>query len=64
MRLENHKFQDTYAKSFIFKLFAFKFINTNISLFYTAFIDQNFDSLYYLIVGMALQKAVQIFGTK
>lgn len=39
MKLENHKYTDSYEKSFIFKLFAFKFINTNISLFYTAFID-------------------------
>eukprot|EP00347_Sterkiella_histriomuscorum_P016772 403351910 len=64
MKLENHKYADTYEKSFIFKLFAFKFINTNISLFYTAFIDQNFNSLYYLIIGMALQKCVQIFAFK
>ncbi|CDW83357.1 anoctamin-like protein [Stylonychia lemnae] len=64
MKLENHKYADTYEKSFIFKLFAFKFINTNISLFYTAFFDQNFISLYYLIVGMVIQKSLQIFVFK
>ena len=36
------------------------FVNTNLQLFYTAFIDKNYISLYYLIVGMVLQKNMQI----
>ena len=56
--LENHKYQDTYERSYIFKLFLFKFINTNITLFYTAFYDRNFNELYYLIIGMVIQKVI------
>lgn len=64
VRLENHKYYDSYEKSYVFKLFVFKFINTNISLFYTAFIDQNFESLYFVLVGMIIQKIVQILLVK
>ncbi len=42
MRWENHKYHDSYETSFVFKLFIFKFINTNISIFYTAFRIGNF----------------------
>jgi hypothetical protein len=50
-------------------MFIFKFINTNISIFYTAFIadrnDKNkFDNLYYLLLGMAGTKSIKIFILK
>jgi hypothetical protein len=69
VNLENHKFLDSFEKSFVFKMFIFKFINTNISIFYTAFIadrnDKNkFDNLYYLLLGMAGTKSVKIFILK
>ena len=51
---ENHKYQDSYEKSYVYKIFIFKFVNTNLSLFYTAFNDRNFHTLYYLLLGMAL----------
>lgn len=35
--IENHKYYDSYEKSYVYKMFIFKFINTNLSLFYTAF---------------------------
>lgn len=37
VNLENHKYEDSYERSYVYKLFIFKFINTNISIFYTAF---------------------------
>ena len=55
--MENHKYQDTYESSFVYKLFLFKFINTNLQLFYEAFISRDFNSLYYLIIGMVIQKS-------
>jgi Calcium-activated chloride channel len=66
---ENHKFLDSYEKSYVFKMFIFKFINTNISIFYTAFIlnrnDKNkFDNLYYMLLAMAGTKSVKIFFLK
>jgi hypothetical protein len=69
VNLENHKFLDSFEKSFVFKMFIFKFINTNISIFYTAFIadrnDKNkFDNLYYLLLGMAGTKSIKIFILK
>ncbi len=64
LKLENHKYSDTYEKSFIFKLFLFKFVNTNLSLFYTAFNNQNFDQLYYLLVGLIIQKGVEMIFFK
>jgi hypothetical protein len=48
VNLENHKYEDSYEKSYVFKIFIFKFINTNISIFYTAFrgyIDDGTDGL-------------------
>lgn len=39
---ENHKYKDTYEKSYVYKIFIFKFVNTNLSLFYTAFNDRDF----------------------
>lgn len=42
VKLENHKYRDSYETSYVFKLFIFKFINTNLSIFYTAFVYQNF----------------------
>lgn len=64
LKLENHKYSDTYEKSFIFKLFFFKFVNTNLSLFYTAFNNQNFDELYYLLVGLIIQKGFEMIFFK
>ena len=70
VNIENHKYPHTYERSYIFKLFAFKFINTNITLFYTAFLaeekdqDARLNQLYYLIVGMLIQKVIQIFFLK
>jgi len=52
--LENHATEDEYERSFVFKLFAFKFINTNMPLFYLGFIERNFLDLYYHLVGMTL----------
>lgn len=37
--LENHKYESTYIKSFTFKIFIFKFFNTNISLAYTIYMS-------------------------
>lgn len=56
MKQENHKYKDSYERTFTYKLFIFKFINTNISLFYTAFVERSFSSLYTLLLGMVLQK--------
>lgn len=69
VNLENHKFVDSFEKSYVFKMFIFKFINTNISILYTAFIadrnDKNkFDNLYYLLLGMAGTKSIKIFFLK
>lgn len=69
VNLENHKFLDSFEKSYVFKMFIFKFINTNISIFYTAFIserqDRNrFDNLYYMLLGMAATKSIKIFFLK
>lgn len=64
VNFENHKYKDSYEKSYVYKIFIFKFVNTNLSLFYTAFNDRDFSSLYYLILGMAMTKAVQIFLLK
>ncbi len=64
VNLENNKYQDSYEKSYVYKLFIFKFVNTNMSLFYTAFNDKDFNSLYYLILGMAITKAVMILIMK
>lgn len=66
---ENHKYSESYEKSYVFKMFIFKFINTNISIFYTAFIsnsgDSNkFDNLYYMLLGMAATKSIKIFILK
>ena len=66
---ENHKYLESYEKSYVFKMFIFKFINTNISIFYTAFIsnrnDSNkFDNLYYMLLGMAATKSIKIFILK
>ena len=58
MKLENHKYTDSYERSFIYKLFAFKFVNPNISLFYTAFIEQSVYNLDYLLLGMVIQKSI------
>jgi len=69
VNLENHKFLDSFEKSYVFKMFIFKFINTNISIFYTAFFsggnDQNrFDNLYYMLLAMAGTKSIKIFFLK
>jgi Calcium-activated chloride channel len=64
VKFENHKYKDSYEKSYVYKLFIFKFVNTNLSLFYTAFNDRDFNSLYYLILGMAITKSIQIFLLK
>lgn len=64
VNIENHKYHDSYEKSYVYKIFIFKFINTNLSLFYTAFSEQDFNQLYYLILGMAITKSVQIFLLK
>lgn len=64
VNIENHKYHDSYEKSYVYKIFIFKFINTNLSLFYTAFNEQDFNQLYYLILGMAITKSVQIFLLK
>mmetsp|Transcript_30563 Transcript_30563/g.30004 ORF Transcript_30563/g.30004 Transcript_30563/m.30004 type:complete len:524 (-) Transcript_30563:1445-3016(-) len=77
---ENHKYEDAYENSFVYKLFVFKFINTNISLFYLAFwpidytgktdqevIDekyQTFNDLFTLLLGMVLQKGATIIFMK
>jgi hypothetical protein len=54
---ENHKSEDEYERSFVFKLFAFKFVNTNIPLFWLGFVERNFAELYLHLVGMTLQKS-------
>jgi hypothetical protein len=69
VNLENHKFLDSYEKSYVFKMFIFKFINTNISIFYTAFLsgkeDKNrFVELYYMLLGMAATKSITIILLK
>lgn len=43
VEIENHKYQDSYERSYVYKIFIFKFINTNLSIFYTAFNDRSFD---------------------
>ena len=53
---ENHKYSDTYEQSLILKIFTFRFINCFISPFYTGFIEQNFDNLYYLLLGLIITK--------
>ena len=64
VNMENHKYQDSYEKSYVYKIFIFKFVNTNLSIFYIAFADREFSKLYYLILGMAITKTVQIFLLK
>ena len=60
--LENHKYQDTYIKSFTFRLFIFKFVNTNLSLVYTIYQASNhadaehMEEVYILLIGMIFQK--------
>ena len=41
VKLENHKYQETYIKSFTFRLFIFKFVNTNLSLVYTIYVSSD-----------------------
>ena len=66
--LENHKYQETYIKSFTFRLFIFKFVNTNLSLVYTIYQASNHaDSehmreVYILLIGMIFQKFAQMIG--
>lgn len=43
VNIENHKYHDSYEKSYVYKIFIFKFINTNLSLFYTAFTEEDFN---------------------
>ena len=64
VNMENHKYRDSYEKSYVFKIFIFKFINTNLSIFYTAFSSRDFSQLYSLILGMTVTKVVQIFLIK
>jgi len=62
--LENHKHADTYEISLIYKLFIFKFINTNISLFWTGFVTRDFEALYLLLIGMVIQKSATMLFFK
>jgi Calcium-activated chloride channel len=61
---ENHKYQDSYEQSYVYKIFTFKFVNTNIQIFYQAFYYQNFDEFYYMLLGMSITKSVTIFFMK
>lgn len=51
---ENHKYEDEYERSFVFKLFLFKFLNTNMPLFYLGFILKDFQALYKHLIGMTI----------
>lgn len=64
VNMENHKYQDTFEASYVFKIFTFKFVNTNIQIFYQAFFYQNFDEFYYMLLGMTITKSVTIFFLK
>lgn len=64
VKWENHKYNDSYEKSYVLKMFIFKFINTNLSIIYTAFVIGDFKQLYDLILGMVVTKVVTILLLK
>lgn len=64
VQMENYKTYDRYEQSFVFKLFTFKFINTNMPLFYLGFIEKEFGALYMHLVGMTIQKSLTLLISK
>ncbi|CAD8164622.1 unnamed protein product [Paramecium octaurelia] len=55
---ENHKFEEHYESSLIYKNVLFKFINSYIAVFYTAFIklDSTYEEIFYILVPVLVIK--------
>ena len=60
--MENHKYTDEYESSLVIKSFTFKFLNSNIGLFYTAFVEKDITGLFYLLLGIHIVKAGNAFA--
>ena len=58
---ENYQFLSSFERVLVFKSFLFKFINSNMSLAYAAYFEANFDSLWYLVVGLLLARMANLF---
>ncbi|EGR27499.1 transmembrane protein 16k, putative [Ichthyophthirius multifiliis] len=55
---ENHKYDEQYERSIIYKIMAFKFINSYFSLYYVAFVDKKstFETLFQMLLPIMLVK--------
>jgi anoctamin-8 len=55
---ENHKFKAVYESSLIYKNVFFKFINSYLAVFYTAFIKQNYGlgDIFFLMMPVLIVK--------
>lgn len=58
---ENHKTQASFDNYIIFKLFAFKFVNSFISLFYLAYLQNNIENTGYTKDEIIRTLGIQLF---
>ncbi|EGR31635.1 transmembrane protein, putative [Ichthyophthirius multifiliis] len=63
VKQENHKYEEQYERSLIYKLVVFKFVNSYFSLFYVSFIEINntFSDIFYMLLPIMLIKQVIIY---
>ena len=54
--LENHKYQNTFEKSIILKIFSFRLVSDLVAIFYSLFFQQNFENLKILLYSLILVK--------
>ena len=55
---ENHETESSYQNSLIMKTFTFQFVNSFLTLFYTAFVDRDMETLSERLMSILVSKQI------